>query len=59
MYDFDIGKQKLSKGLLEFIFVCKRFYSVKTVRIHVPKIFILFFHMLFWGSPSLVLAGTK
>ncbi len=23
---------------------------VTTVRIHVPKIFIFFFHMLFWGS---------
>jgi hypothetical protein len=30
--------------------VCKRFSSVKTIRIHVPKIFIFFFHTLFWGS---------
>ena len=30
--------------------MCKRFYSVKTVRIHVQKIFIFVFHMLFWGS---------
>ncbi len=36
--------------LLEICFVCKRFSSVKTVRIYVPKIFIFFFHMLFWGS---------
>ncbi len=30
--------------------MCKRFYSVTTVGIHVPKIFIFFFHMLFGGS---------
>ncbi len=49
MYDFDIGKNKF-EGLLEFFFVCKRFYTVNTNRIHLPKIFICFFHMLFWGS---------
>ena len=35
---------------MEIFFLGKRFYSVKTVRKHVPKIFIFFFHMLFWGS---------
>ena len=30
--------------------MCKRFIMVTTVRINVPKIFIFFFHMLFWGS---------
>ncbi len=49
IYDFDIGKKQF-EVLLEFFFLCKRFYSVKKVRIHVPKIFIFFFHMLFWGS---------
>ena len=31
-------------------FLCKRFESVTTVRINVPKIFIFFFNMLFGGS---------
>jgi hypothetical protein len=48
-YDFDIGKKKI-EGLLDIFFLCKRFNSLTTVRIHVPKIFIFFFHMLFWGS---------
>ncbi len=48
MYGFDIGKKKF-EGLLEFFFVCKRFKIVRTVRIYLPKILILFFHMLFWG----------
>jgi hypothetical protein len=37
MYDFDIEKKKF-EGLLEIFFVCKRFCSVRTVKIHVPKI---------------------
>ena len=49
MYDFDIGKKQF-EGLLEFFFLCKRSKMVTTVRRHVPKIFIFFFHMLFWGS---------
>ena len=49
IYDFDIGIF-FFEGLLEFFGVCKRFYTVNTIRIHVPKIFIFFFHMLFWGS---------
>jgi hypothetical protein len=49
MYDFYIEK-KNSEALLEIFFVCKRFYTVKTNRIHLPKIFIFFFHMLFGGS---------
>ncbi len=65
IYGFDIGKKKF-EGLLELFFVCncKRFKIVQTVRIHLPKIFIFFFHMLFGaavlgGLPSRVLAGTK
>jgi hypothetical protein len=49
MYDFDIGKTKFER-LLEIVFVCKRLNTVNTNRIHVPKIFIFFFHMLFGGS---------
>ena len=46
---FDIGK-KILRGYWNFFFVCKRFKIVQTVRIHLPKILIFFFHMLFWGS---------
>ena len=49
MYDFYIEK-KISEALLEIFLVCKRFYTVKTNRIHLPKIFIFFFHMLYGGS---------
>ncbi len=56
IYDFDIIKKKF-EGLLELFFL-QRFYSVKAVRIHVPKIFI-FFICFFGGLPSRVLAGTK
>ncbi len=49
MYDFDIGKNNF-EGLLEMFFVCKRFNTVNTIRKHLHKIFIFFFHMLFWGS---------
>jgi hypothetical protein len=41
---------KNSEGLLEIIFVCKRLNTLNTNRIHTPKNFIYFFHMLFWGS---------
>ncbi len=58
MYDFDIGKKKI-EVLLEIFLLCKRFYSVTTVRIHVAKIFIFFFICFFGGLPSRVLAGTK
>ncbi len=37
IYDFDIEKKK-------------RFITANTNRIHFPKIFNLFFHMLFWGA---------
>jgi hypothetical protein len=30
-------------------FVCKRFITVNTNRIHIPK-FFNFFHVLFWGA---------
>ena len=49
IYDFDIGIKK-SEGLLELFFVCKRFFTVNTNRIHLPKIFKFFFHMVFGGS---------
>jgi hypothetical protein len=49
MYDFYIGNF-FFEGLLEIFFVSKRLNSVITVRIHVQKIFIFFFHMLFGGS---------
>ena len=42
--------KKVFEGLLKIFFVCKRFYTVKTIRIHVPKIFIFFFHRIFGGS---------
>jgi hypothetical protein len=29
--------------------MCKRFQIVQTIRIHLPKILIFFFHMLFLG----------
>ena len=51
MYDFDIGKKKIER-LLEIFFLCKRFLIVTTVRIHLPKIFLFFFHMLFWWSAN-------
>jgi hypothetical protein len=35
---------------LEIFFLCKRFEMITTVRIHLPKIFLFFFHMLFWWS---------
>ena len=37
-------------SLLEIFVECKRFYTVQTNRIHLPKIFIYFFHILFGGS---------
>jgi hypothetical protein len=49
MYGFDIAKKKF-EGLLEIFFLCKRFEIVTTVRIHLPKIFLFFFHMLFLWS---------
>ncbi len=49
IFDFDIGKKQF-EGLLVIFFWCKRFESVTTVRINVPKNFKFFFHMLFWGS---------
>jgi hypothetical protein len=32
--------------------VCKRFITVNTNRIHLPKIFKIVFHMLFWGAAT-------
>ena len=49
IYDFDIGKKKI-EGLLDIFFLCKRLNSLTTVSIHVQKMFIFFFHMLFWRS---------
>ena len=49
IYGFEIAKKQF-EGLLEFFFVCKRFVIVTTVRITLPKIFLFFFHMLFWWS---------
>jgi hypothetical protein len=57
IYGFDIGKKKIDK-LLDFFFVCKRFNTVQTSRIHLPKILIFFFICFFGGTPSRVLAGT-
>ncbi len=41
--------KKKFEGLLEFFFVCKRFCTVQKIRIHLLKILIFFFHMLFLG----------
>ena len=41
--------KKVFEGLLKIFFVCKRFYTVNTIRIHLQKIVIYFFHMLFGG----------
>ncbi len=49
IYGFFIGEKKI-KGLLEIFFVCKRFYTVQTNRINLPKILNFVFHMLFGGS---------
>ena len=40
---------KKFKGLLELFLMCKPFNTVQTSRIHLPKILIYFFHMLFGG----------
>ena len=38
------------RGYWKFFFWANALKKVTTLRIHLPKIFLFFFHMLFWGS---------